>query len=400
VGVCVPNTSSVVKTGLVLNGLNMSSFNSTAQLKQVIVGAVVAALGVDASSVFVDSIGEITDAANGTSSTRRQLASSGISAVIRIVTDASQADAIGASLAQKVSDGALLESMATEAASMGLGDALSATLREATVELTTPPTVTGENGVPRLAEPPTTSPTPAPEVEERGGGLYVIVLPVIGGLLLVLVLVWLYVNFGRHPKGGLDTEGKKPAKKKQSVAMIVPTAGDTQRQLPPLNPARSILSPPSWTEHEERKEEEGEDGAGEGRIRFRPDLQDCGRFPPVSTFRRGRVDSLPPIDALPDLPDLPEVPPGVVQPSLPPVLPKRLRLQVQQVVPALPPALPPAEEEARMRNHTTSRYTTRFANPAMGEDEDDEDSPDSPDAVLGPPKWLLAQISDEEEPWS
>jgi hypothetical protein len=333
-GVCVPNTSSVVKTGLVLNGLNMSSFNNTDQLKQIVIGAVVAALSVDASSVFVDSIGEISDTVNA-SSTRRQLATTGIRAVIRIVTDTSQADTIGAGLKQIVSDGALLESMATEAESMGLGATLSTTLREATVEMTAPPTVTGESGVPRLAEPPTTSPTPAPGAEEPEDGLskYLIMLPVIGGVLLVLVL--LCAKLIRNPKSDLNTKGKQPAKKKkQSVAMVVPTADDTPE-----------LPSPSDT----------------------PELPSPSELP------------LPKSSALPVL------------------------SHCREVVPALAKNEKEKEDEkeARMQNHTTSRHTNRFGNPTMGEDDGDWGTPDSPGAVLGPPpKWLLAQISDDEAPWS
>jgi hypothetical protein len=322
VGVCVSNTSSVVKTTLVMNGLNMSAFNSTDQIKQIIVAAVVTAVGVDATTVFVDSIGVVPES-NATSS-RRQLSTSAISAVIRIVTSVAQADAIGVSLEQKVSSGALLEAMATEAETLDMGDALAVTLREATVELSAPPTVTGEDGVPRPAKPET--PTPSTLTEE-GSGIGMLVLIIVCAVAVIGMLGAGYYKITAKPKDKLSAAGKKP------VAMVVPT--NDEEPAPQRRADReleSILGPPTWmgAADEDSKEEES-------------DLPSSTHLPDLPSM-------------LPDLPDLdtnPFAPPPPLDFSVPAAL--------RQVV---------SDEEPDMYS----------GGPKM------EDDPDDP--ILGPASWM------------
>jgi hypothetical protein len=369
----VPNTSSVVKTGLVLNGLNMSSFNGTDQLKQLIIGAVVAALGVDASNVFVDSIGEVSNSNATASSTRRQLSTTGISAVVRIVTDVAQADAIGVSLEQKMSDGALLESMATEAELLGLGAALATTLRETTVELTAPPTVTGESGIPRLAEPETASPTPVPKTEDQRGGVYI---PVLIALAILVAVTTLVASYKRTPKEQVDPLGKKPGKK-MPVAMVVPTDHDDTpvwaKQEPPTL-LESVLGPPSWMGADVNADAEAPSDAlsqslahrGENKESpFRHDLRQCGRFPPVSSL-------------MPDLPDLSGL---ETAPFEPPPLPP---LEATAVSSSL---APPWRAQQVVPEPKEGGAMSAFTNPAMLDYEDDELG----EPVLGPPKSLLSR---------
>jgi hypothetical protein len=181
----------VIRTELVIAGLNMSSFNSTAQAKKLIIAAVASTVGVDASTVFVESIGDMDNSRRILSSPLRQLASasSSIKAIIHIVASADGADLVGVTLQNKVANGALLESMAQEAASMGLGEVVATALRASTLTLVSPPTVRSKDGV-RVAG----TPSPTPPEESWGMSMLVIAMLAAIGILaccLAAAVLWI-----------------------------------------------------------------------------------------------------------------------------------------------------------------------------------------------------------------
>lgn len=242
------------------------------------------------------------------------------------------------SLEQKVSSGALVESMATEAESLGFGTALVASLREATIEVSAPPTVTGEDGVPRMAEQ-TLSPTPVPDAKEESG-IGMLVLIIVVAVSVVVAIGGLYKYNTAKPSAEDKLGGKYAGKK--PVAMVVPTndvVDSPSVRAPASDRAiESILGPPSWMgADEDSKEEEN-------------DLPDSGHLPDLPSL-------------LPDLPNLdasPFDPPPALQSDF-----------------WVPPALDPGLDQ-----YVPDTKDVQLS-PTM------EDDPDDP--ILGPASWMKTQ---------